>query len=64
MNTKDDLALLKLNETLIDYCHVKNRDCLTCSFNNALKLDEECPIDQAIGLINRIMNKAEVIINE
>lgn len=61
MNTKDDLALLKLNETLIDYCHVKNRDCLTCSFNNALKLDEECPIDQAIELINKIRSNAEVI---
>lgn len=61
MNTKDDLALLKLNETLIDYCHVKNRDCLTCSFKNALKLDEECPIDQAIELINKIRSNAEVI---
>lgn len=54
MQTEYDLALLKLNETLIDYCHVKNRDCLACPLNKALKLDEECPLDRTIGLINKI----------
>lgn len=64
MNSKDDLALLKLNETLIDYCHVKNKDCLACPFNSALKLDEECPVDHAIGLVSRIINNTEVIVND
>ena len=57
MSSKDDLALLNLNETLIDYCHMKNRDCQTCLINNALKLSDECPVDLSIELINRIKNK-------
>ena len=57
MNNNYDLSLLKLNETLIDYCHKKNRDCQTCPINNALKLSDECPVDLSIELLNRIKNK-------
>jgi hypothetical protein len=64
MQTEYDLSLLKLNETLIDYCHVKNRDCLACPINDALKLYEACPVDQTIGLLRRIKNNTEVIVNE
>lgn len=57
MQTDFDLSLLKLNETLIDFCHIKNRDCQTCPINKALKLSDECPVDLSIELLNRIKNK-------
>ena len=39
-----------------DLSLVKNRDCRTCSLNRALRLDEECPVDLAIGLLTKIKN--------
>ena len=63
MHAEYDLSLVKLNDTLVNFCHIKNRDCRTCSLNRALRLDEECPVDLAIELLNRIKNK-EVSAND
>lgn len=63
MRAEYELSLVKLNDTLVNFCHIKNRDCQTCSLNRALRLDEECPVDLTIELLNRIKNK-EVSVND
>ena len=57
MKAEYDLSLVKLNDTLVNFCHIKNRDCRTCSLNSALRLDEECPVDLTIELLTKIKNK-------
>ena len=59
MHAEYDLSLVKLNDTLVNFCHIKNRDCRTCSLNRALRLDEECPVDLAIELLTKIRNNEE-----
>lgn len=59
MHAEYDLSLVKLNDTFVNFCHIKNRDCRTCSLNRALRLDEECPVDLAIELLTKIRNNEE-----
>ena len=50
----------RLANTLTDYCHHSIRKCTDCPFYAMLRNDESCPIDKAVGMIDKIYNTAEV----
>ena len=50
----------RLAATLTDFCQRTQTDCHCCPFTDELDITDSCPIDQAIGLINKIYMKAEV----
>ena len=54
----------RLSNILTDYCHHSIRKCTCCPFYAMLRNDESCPIDKAIGMINKIYDTAEVNKND
>ena len=56
--------LVRLSNTLADFCQKVQTDCQRCPFTEELDITDSCPIDQAIGIINKIYEKAEADIND
>ena len=50
----------RLSIALTEYCHHSIRKCTDCPFYAMLRNDESCPIDKAVGMIDKIYNIAEV----
>lgn len=48
----------RLSNTLTDYCQKDQTDCHGCPFNDVLDIQDTCPINQAIGGLNKIYEKA------
>ena len=61
---KYNTDFVRLSNTLTDFCQKAQTDCHGCPFNDMLDIQDTCPIDQAIGMINRIYEKAEADIND
>lgn len=61
---KYNTDFVRLSNTLTDFCQKAQTDCQGCPFNDVLDIQDTCPIDQAIGTINKIYEKAEADIND
>ena len=56
---KYNTDFVRLSNTLTDFCQKAQTDCHSCPFNDELDITDSCPIDQAIGMIDKIYKKAE-----
>ena len=55
---KYNTDFVRLSNTLTDFCQKAQTDCHGCPFFDMLDIQDTCPIDQAIGMIDRIYEKA------